>query len=71
MGAAPVGQSPRMDVENVERFTQRWLEAWNSHDLEAIVSHFTDDVVFTSPLAVEMVDWSDGVVRGKAALREY
>ncbi len=60
-----------MDVEDVEPFTQRWFEAWNSHDLEAIFSHFTDDVVFTSSLAVEMVDWSDGVVQGKTALREY
>jgi hypothetical protein len=36
-----------------------------------VLSHFTDDVVFTSPIAAKIVEGSDGVIRGKAALREY
>jgi hypothetical protein len=32
---------------------------------------FADDVVFTSPVAARFLDGSDGVVRGKVALRAY
>lgn len=52
-------------------FAEGWLTAWNRHDVEAVLTHFHDDVVFTSPVAVRVVPESKGVVRGKAALREY
>lgn len=36
-----------------------------------MLSHFTEDVTFTSPVAARIVNGSEGVVRGKAALRSY
>lgn len=52
-------------------FARRWVEAWNDRDVEAVLGHFADDVVFTSPLAGRVVPGSAGVLRGKEALREY
>ncbi|HTZ12846.1 MAG TPA: nuclear transport factor 2 family protein [Mycobacterium sp.] len=52
-------------------FVEAWLTAWNRRDIDAVLAHFHDDVVFTSPVAVQVMPDSDGVVRGKAALREY
>jgi ketosteroid isomerase-like protein len=52
-------------------FAEEWSAAWNRHDVEAVLAHFHDDVLFTSPIAAELVPDSRGVVRGKAALREY
>jgi hypothetical protein len=52
-------------------FVQAWLRAWNAHDLEAVLSHFADEVTFTSPVAARIVEGSGGVITGKAALREY
>jgi ketosteroid isomerase-like protein len=60
-----------MDPAGVSAFVGGWLRAWNAHDLDAVLSHFADDVVFTSPVARQLVEGSDGVVRGKAALRTY
>ena len=38
-----------------ERFAAEWIAAWNSHDLETILSHYADDIVFRSPrIAVVM-----------------
>ena len=48
-----------------------WVQAWNAHDLEGVLDHFADDVVFTSPVAERLVEGSAGVIRGKAALRDY
>src|ERR1041384_3300860 len=50
-------------------FAQEWAEAWNRRDVEAVLAHFHDDVVFTSPTALAVV--GTPAVHGKAALRDY
>jgi ketosteroid isomerase-like protein len=60
-----------MDTALARTFASRWLDAWNAHDLDAILSHFSEEVTFTSPLARQIVDGSDGVIRGKEELRSY
>lgn len=60
-----------MDADFARTLIDRWARAWNGHDLDAILDHFADDVVFTSPVAAQLVPGSDGIVRGKTALREY
>ena len=60
-----------MTHAEAEAFVGRWLKAWNAHDLDAILDHFTDDVTFTSPHAQQLLDGSDGIIRGKDALRGY
>ena len=47
-----------------------WVEAWNSHDLERILTHYDEEVILTSPVALKLLS-GDGTVRGKPALREY
>jgi ketosteroid isomerase-like protein len=32
-----------------------WIEGWNRHDLDAILSHYADDVEFTSPFVVKLL----------------
>jgi hypothetical protein len=51
-------------------FAEEWIAAWNSHDLELILTHYEEDVELRSPVAVKLLQ-GDGRVRGKAALREY
>ena len=51
-------------------FAQDWVDAWNSHDLERILTHYDDEVLLVSPVALKLLG-SDGTVQGKAALREY
>ena len=60
-----------MSIPDPYEFSRHWLAAWNAHDLEALLEHFDDDVVFTSPVAAQLLDDSDGVIRGKTALRAY
>jgi ketosteroid isomerase-like protein len=46
-------------------FAGQWVEDWNNHDVEAVLAHFTDDVVFTSPLAAgELVRTGHGTYAG-------
>ncbi|MDZ7887120.1 MAG: nuclear transport factor 2 family protein [Mycobacterium sp.] len=52
-------------------FAQQWAAAWNAHDIEQVLRHFADDVVFASPLAATLLPESRGVVCGKDQLRRY
>lgn len=60
-----------LDERQVRDFAREWVEAWNSHDLERILEHYSDDVALTSPVAAERLGDPSGTVRGKAALRRY
>lgn len=52
-------------------FSARWVEEWNSRDLDRILAHYAPDVVFRSPVAARLVPGSQGVIRGREALRDY
>lgn len=56
---------------NAVEFARKWEAAWNRHDLEAVLKHFHEDVVFTSPVAKQIGFAEDGIVNGKAALCRY
>jgi ketosteroid isomerase-like protein len=60
-----------MDIDAAERHAEGWLAAWNAHDLDGVLALFADEVVFTSPLAADLLGISDGTVQGKDALRSY
>lgn len=59
-----------MNVDGVA-FSERWVRNWNAHDVDAVLDDFHDDVRFTSPVAAKLLPETQGVMRGKAALRQY
>lgn len=59
-----------MNHAEAQAFARQWAEDWNAHNIDALLEHFTDDAVFTSPVAVRILG-GDGVIRGKEALRRY
>lgn len=61
---------PTVNVDPVA-FGKQWAEAWNAHDVESVLQHFHEDVVFTSPVAAKLLPETAGVISGKAALRHY
>ena len=58
-------------ASEVKGFARQWVAAWNSHDLDAIMSHYDVDVVLISPVAAKILDRPSGTVEGDAALRNY
>ena len=52
-------------------FAEEWIAAWNSHDLDRILSYYAADIVFTSPRAAARFPHTQGTVRGIEQLREY
>ena len=60
-----------MTETEAHQFAREWIAAWNSHDLDAIMSHYAPDVVLTSPVAARLLGDSSGRVAGKEALLAY
>ena len=54
-----------------EQLARGWIDAFNRHDLEAVLAHYADDVEFRSPIAIELLDDPSRTIRGKDALRSY
>src|SRR4051812_5407158 len=60
-----------MDDSQAQALAKHWIAAWNAHDLDAVLAHFHDDVVFHSPLIPQLVGEPSGTVKGQDALRAY
>ena len=60
-----------MTTEFATAFAEEWIKAWNSHDLEAILSHYSDDFSIESPLAFKRFPETGGTVIGKENVRNY
>jgi hypothetical protein len=59
-----------MQAETARDAAEHWCAAWNRRDLDAIMTHYADDVEFSSPTVVKRWGIADGWLRGKDKLRE-
>src|SRR5215469_3272358 len=57
--------------DEAREFAGHWISAWNAHDLAAILSHYSNEVVLTSPVAARILNDPAGRITGKDALRAY
>lgn len=60
-----------LDADWAREFAREWIDAWNAHDMERILSHYADDFEMSSPLIVQRVRGSRGTLMGKQAMRAY
>ncbi|MCB9197431.1 MAG: nuclear transport factor 2 family protein [Flavobacteriales bacterium] len=56
---------------NSEKFAKEWIESWNSHNLENILSHYSDDIEITTPMIKLAGGIDSGKLEGKAAVADY
>ena len=52
-------------------FAKSWVDAWNAHDIEIILSFYSEDVTIESPMAIRLYPKSSGIVAGKSEVRKY
>jgi hypothetical protein len=59
-------------LEEAREHAERWVDAWNRHDVDAVLAMYADEVVLRSPLAST---WdpsnAEGAIRGKTLLHGY
>lgn len=57
--------------EFAEAFAKKWIDAFNSHDLERIFELYDDGFSMSSPYIQERMGVGSGVLVGKNAVRPY
>lgn len=57
--------------DSAAAFVREWVDAWNAHDLERILSHYSEDFEMRSPLIRERGLDPCGVLHGKERVRSY
>ena len=62
---------PILNEDFALSFAHSWVESWNQHDIDAVLSHYADDFELASPLIVSIAGESSGVLQGKADVRAY
>ncbi|MEZ0609213.1 nuclear transport factor 2 family protein [Fibrella sp. WM1] len=60
-----------MTHEQATHFANDWINAFNAHDLDAILAHYTEDVVFYSPFIPLLRFNESGCITDKQALKQY
>jgi hypothetical protein len=60
-----------IDTEFAKKFARDWISAWNNHDLERILVHYSDDFEMSSPNIIRIANEPSGKLIGKAAVSEY
>lgn len=60
-----------MTREFAVRFAQEWIDAWNSHNLDLVLAHYSDDFEMSSPYIAQIAGEPSGVLKGKPAIAAY
>jgi hypothetical protein len=60
-----------LTAQKASQFAEEWIEAWNSHDLNRIVAHYSDNIIFSSPFVDSVGGVATGCLSGCEALRAY
>jgi hypothetical protein len=53
------------------KLAEHWIAAWNTHDLDLIMTHYEDAIELTSPVAAQLLGTPTGKVAGKENLKAY
>ncbi|MFZ5993526.1 MAG: nuclear transport factor 2 family protein [Thermodesulfobacteriota bacterium] len=60
-----------MHLEEAKRFAEHWVAAWNNHDIDAVLAHYTDDFEMTTPMIQRVLGIESGTLKGKMAVGDY
>lgn len=60
-----------LSKEIAQSIAEEWIDSWNKHDLERILSHYTNDFEMSSPFIARMYPDSGGKLKGKDLIGEY
>ncbi len=60
-----------IDKPFAKHFASDWIDSWNDHDLDRILSHYSDEFEMSSPVIVQVAGEPSGTLKGKVAVGAY
>lgn len=56
---------------DAKKFAEEWVAAWNSHSMEDILSHYSEDFEITTPMIRIATGGESSTLKGKEAIAAY
>jgi ketosteroid isomerase-like protein len=56
---------------DAKKFAKEWVESWNSHDIDNILSHYSDDIEIKTPMIKLAAGIESESLKGKALVSDY
>jgi hypothetical protein len=56
---------------DTKKFAHEWITSWNSHDLEDILTHYSEDIEITTPMIKLAAGIESGSLKGKEQVAAY
>ncbi len=60
-----------IDKKFAEHFARDWIDSWNSHDLDRILAHYSEQFEMSSPVIIQIAGEPSGTLKGKDAVGAY
>jgi ketosteroid isomerase-like protein len=57
--------------EFAQHFAEDWVTSWNAHDLDRVLSHYTEDFEMSTPFIVSLMNEPTGTLKGKDKVGAY
>ena len=55
---------------DAQEFAEKWIKSWNSHNLDEILKHFSEDIEITTPM-IKMTGGINSTLKGKELVADY
>ncbi|GET34164.1 hypothetical protein PbJCM13498_30270 [Prolixibacter bellariivorans] len=56
---------------DAEKFAKEWIDSWNSHNLDDILNHYSNDIEITTPMIKLAGGINSGTLKGKESVADY
>ena len=54
-----------------QKYAEQWIQAWNDHDLDSIMSFYSDSIHHVTPKLTMLFGASSNLIQDKKELRDY
>ena len=54
-----------------QSFARQWIDAWNRHDLTAVMALYSEEIRFYSPYIIKLEMNAEGVITDRNELEKY
>ena len=60
-----------IDPKEAQNYAQNWIDAWNAHDIDAIMGFYADSIRHITPKLTMLFGAATHVIEDKKELRDY
>lgn len=60
-----------IDPKEAQSYAEKWIDAWNAHDIEAIMGLYADSISHITPKLTMLFGAATNTIQSKKDLRDY